>query len=109
MKKTKIIPLTLVFAMLTGCAGIKTDKFYIRACEDYINENSLSSYIITDSESPRVCLSSLPEMYYEISDDFIEAEEYHQVIFKTKHDAVLGPLIFYVDESGTVIGSGYRW
>lgn len=98
MKKVQIIPLALVFAMLTGCAGIKTDKFYVRACQECLeNYRFLTSFEeITNLENPDVILPPLPENYGKISDEFIEVEEYHKVIFHTTQDTVLGTLNFYV-------------
>lgn len=107
MKKVQIIPLALVFAMLTGCAGIKTnrERFYIRICRKYLKETTT----ITHWKNTDITFSPLPEDYSEISSDFIPSKEYCKVTFQPECYASLTFKVnFYLDESGTIIGTEHE-
>ena len=76
------------------------------AAMTYINENYPDN--VTDEYffDP---VNSLPENYYHVTDDFIDNNNWYRFSFYDEQDeAVLGSILIYVDENGTVFGTDYR-
>ena len=64
---------------------------------------------ITNFSTPSVVLlDKEPEGYYECIKNYKTKGKIFKVIFNTKDDAVLGPIVCLVDEEGVVFGLGWR-
>lgn len=67
--------------------------------KDNINNFSTPSVVLLDKE---------PEGYYECIKNYKTKGKIFKVIFNTKDDAVLGPIVCFVDEKDVVFGLGWR-
>ena len=64
---------------------------------------------ITNFSTPSVVLlDKEPEGYYECIKNYKTKGKIFKVIFNTKDDAVLGPIVCFVDEKDVVFGLGWR-
>ncbi len=87
-----------------------TEIRYGDICREYLEENGHESALtITNWDSPTVdYVKSLPNNYYQISESSDKSDRYVRVEFNTDQDALLGPITFYLDEGGTIIGMDER-
>ena len=64
---------------------------------------------ITNFSTPSVVLlDKEPEGYYECIKNYKPKGKIYKVTFNTKDDAVLGPIVCFVDEEDVVFGLGWR-
>ncbi|MGN0361910.1 MAG: hypothetical protein ACI4ET_03635 [Bilifractor sp.] len=78
-------------------------------CKEYITARSDNEpQTITNWNAPEVTtVEELPEDYWKISD--VEGTgPYYKITFTTTDDAILGPIVYYVNQEGYVVGSDYR-
>ena len=87
-----------------------TEISYGDICREYLTENDKESTLtITNWDSPDVeYIKSLPDDYYHIAESADKSDSYVKVTFNTDQDALLGPITFYLDEGGTIIGMNWR-
>ncbi len=81
----------------------------VNTCKKYLDEK-LPNEEVTNYDSPSVRVTELPESYASLTDGkkAKAGEPCLEVMFNTKHDGVLGPIVFYVLEDGTVEGMAVR-
>lgn len=90
-----------------------TINAYIEECKALLDYETMNT--ITNLDNPFVVYRSLPaeDSYMKLcgSDYVINTSEdgfCYAVEFTTTEDPLLGPIVYYVDMSGTVFGCGYR-
>ncbi|WP_297957853.1 hypothetical protein [uncultured Ruminococcus sp.] len=78
----------------------------IDAALAYMNENYPDKIIDEYFYDP---VDKLPESYYHVTDDYIDNNNWHRFSFyDSEDDAILGRIVLYVDDNGTVFGTDYR-
>ena len=80
---------------------VVTDAAIAYMNENYPDENT-DDYFLDP-------VNKLPENYYHVTDDFIDNDNWYRFSFyDTEDDAILGSIVIYIDENGTVFGTDYR-
>lgn len=123
MRYMKILSIAALIACLTACgnANAASDtEIRIRAeqvkdvyerfsetCKDYIMEYCENPDTI-DMDNPIIRPSVLPEYYYSVTEGFDTGIECVSVTYHTEADDLLGPMEFFMSDSKTIIGLGFR-
>lgn len=123
MRYIKILAAAALIACLTACGntgGADDTEVRIRAkqvkdvykefsetCNEYIIENCENSDTI-DMDNPTIKPGILPEYYHCVTEGFDTGVECVSVTYRTEADALLGPMEFFMSDSETIIGIGYR-
>lgn len=82
--------------------------FYMEKAWEYVSMLESVDSII-DPENPEVKeISALPESYWQITDDYDTDGSFYEVTYRTTEDEILGPIVVYMDKTGTIIGLAYR-
>ena len=72
----------------------------------YMNENYPGENVDEYFYDP---VDKLPESYYHVTDDYIDNNNWYRFTFyDTEDEAILGRIVLYVDDNGTVFGTDYR-
>ena len=81
----------------------------VTVCQDFLQKNDLSAIkTIRNWDAPEVTsLQKLPDSYCKIADSPGRAP-YTKVTFSTDADGLLGPIEFYIDDTGALIGQSFR-
>lgn len=93
-------------------ADSATINSYIESCKALLEQEEVTGIINYDN--PIVLYQTLPENgYYSLVDDYYSVQTSEEgycysVTFNTVSDDILGPIVFYVDVAGTVVGAAYR-
>lgn len=123
MRYIKILAIAGLIACLTACGNadvpsnteirIRAEqvkdiyKEFSETCNEYIIENCENPDTI-DMDNPIIKPCVLPEYYYCVTEGFDTCIECVSVTYHTEADALLGPMEFFMSDSKTIIGLGYR-
>ena len=81
----------------------------VKLCQDFLRSKDPSSIeTILNRDAPEIsALKELPDSYCKINASPGRAP-YTKVSFFTTADGLLGPIEFYIDDTGTLIGQAWR-
>lgn len=84
------------------------ENFYQEKAWEYVSGvESVDSIIDPDDPEVRE-ISALPESYWQIMDEYDDSGSFYEVTYRTTADEILGPIVVYMDKTGTIIGLAYR-
>lgn len=88
---------------------IVDEDYYVEICNKYLEENLRDELqTITNFDNPDVTvLEKMPENYCEILDAG-SSDKYYKVVFTTMQDDLLGPIEFFLNKEGSIVGLSFR-
>lgn len=123
MRYIKILAIAALIACLTACGNTgaagdtevriraeqvkDTYERFSETCNEYIIENCENPDTI-DMDNPTIKPGILPEYYHYVTEGFDTGIECVSVTYHTEADALLGSIEFFMSDSKTIIGLGYR-
>lgn len=82
--------------------------FYREKAWEYVSEIESVDAII-DPENPEFKeISALPKSFWQITNDYEDGGSFYELTYRTTEDEILGPIVVYMDKTGTIIGLAYR-
>ena len=88
--------------------GYMGDAFYKEKAWEYVSGMENVDTII-DPENPEIReLSVLLESFWQLTEEYDSSGSFFEVTYRTTSDGILGPIVVYMDKTGTIIGMAYR-